>query len=499
MRSITAALLISFMIIVIAPSAHADETVMIQVNHGMLLKVSNVERVVVAAPDIADVNIITRSQLMLVAKKVGETTISVWDARGYTAYRVVIAGAPATDIIKALGEVLREPSVVVKVVGDAIVLEGSVKTSVDKARAESIASAFGRKVINVLRVEQVTPPPPSTTQVLEAQVLDALKGLPVVIKVIRNSSNEDTILIEGTVANQAELTRLETIVKALVKNAVLLVRVRDPRQIRVDATFVEIDRQALQQMGVEWGGGSPATTPAPGAPVLAPSITDPFAFHFGFFDPSNPFTPLQVLVARLRLLESRGVARVLSNPRLVVLEGRPGKLVVGGELPVPIVGADRTVTVQFKEFGIRLEFCVNSILRKQNDQLDCVRGQEFGTGDGVTMDLRTEVSSLDFANAIVAAGFLIPTIKKREVQTMIIMRPGEFLVLGGLIQREVSQNVSRIPLLGDLPILGALFRSTRFQRGETELVIFVSPSVVAPTREQPAVPAEPSPVPSPAP
>lgn len=109
------------------------------------------------------------------------------------------------------------------------------------------------------------------------------------------------------------------------------------------------------------------------------------------------------------------------------------------------------------------------------------------------------MSSLDFANAIVAAGFVIPTIRKREVQTMVIMRPGEFLVLGGLIQRDVSQNVQKIPILGDIPILGALFRSTQFQRGETELVIFVSPSIIAPTPQAPPVPPEPSVSPSPAP
>lgn len=486
MRSMTALLLISLMIIVTAPSAHADETVMIQVSHGILLKVRNAERVVVAAPDIADVNLITRNELMVIAKKIGETTISVWDARGFTTYRVVVANAPGGDIARAISEALREPSITVKLVGDAVTLEGSVKTSADKARAQGIAEAFGKKVVNLLTVEQPAVQPPSATQVMEAQVREALKDLPVVIKVIR----DDTILIEGTVANQTELVRLEAIAKAFAKNVVLLVRVRNPLQIRVDTSFVEIDRQALQQMGVEWGGGN-----------LTDLLTDPFAFHFGFFvDQNNQATALQLLVARLRLLEQRGAARTLANPRAVVMEGRPGKLVVGGELPVPIVQGDgRTVTIQFKEFGIRLEFCVNSILRKQGDQLDCVRTQEFGAGDGVTMDLNTEVSSLDFTNAITAAGFVIPTIKKRQVQTMVMMRPGEFLLLGGLIQRDVSQNISKIPVLGDIPVLGALFRSVRFQRGETELVIFVSPSAITPTREAPPVPAEPSPAPSPAP
>jgi len=90
--------------------------------------------------------------------------------------------------------------------------------------------------------------------------------------------------------------------------------------------------------------------------------------------------------------------------------------------------------------------------------------------------------------AIVAAGFNIPSLRSRRVETVVSMRPGEFLVIGGLIQREESQSIQKVPLLGDIPILGALFRSVRFQRGETELVIFVSPSVVKPTKEQPKAP-----------
>lgn len=138
--------------------------------------------------------------------------------------------------------------------------------------------------------------------------------------------------------------------------------------------------------------GQPETPPSFPQPI----ISDPFAFHFGLVDGNNPATPTQFLVARLRLLEGWGVARTLANPRAVVMEGRPGKLVVGGELPVPIVGPDRTVTIQFKEFGIRLEFCANSVLKRQGDQLECVRDPAIGTGDGVTLDLRTEGEQLGF-------------------------------------------------------------------------------------------------------
>ncbi|MDQ7850656.1 MAG: BON domain-containing protein, partial [Armatimonadota bacterium] len=377
------------------------------------------------------------------------------DARGLTTYRVVVVTAPVADPTKTLLEILREPGVRARIVNDTVILEGSVKTEADKARAEGIASAFGKRVVSLLTVEQPTPPPPPATKVLEEQLREALKDLPVIAKVIR----EDTVLVEGTVATESELKRIEAIVKAFAKNVVLLVRIRSPIQVRVDAFVAEVDRQALRQMGVEWGGGN-----------ISELLTDPFAFHFGNLGQDWPLTPLQLLIARLQLLEGRGAARTLANPRVVVLEGRPAKLLIGGEVPIPVL-TPTGLSVAFKEFGVRLEF--KAIVE---------------AGEPMTLDLKTEVSSLDFTNAIVAAGITIPTIRSRRVETVVSMRPEEFLVLGGLIQRDESQTVQKVPILGDIPILGALFRSVRFQRGETELVIFVSPSVVEPVKERPELP-----------
>jgi pilus assembly protein CpaC len=354
-----------------------------------------------------------------------------------------------------------------------VVLEGSVKTDADKKRAEDVAKALaeGRAVANALTVEQT---PASREEQAradaerdrrerETMLREMLRAQGVTVRLL----DRDTAIIEGSVVNQEDLRRIEAIAKAAVKNVTLLIRVTSLVQFSVNATFVEVDRQALNQMGVDWGGGN-----------VTDLLTDPFTFHFGNQGQAWPTTPLQLLVARLRLLEQRNAARTLANPRLVVMEGRSAKLLVGGELPIPIVGADRTVTIQFREFGVRLEF-----------------KPVIESGDNVTMDIKTEVSSLDFANAIQAGGFVIPAIRKREVQTSVTMRPGEFLLLGGMIQREQSQLVQRIPVLGSLPVIGALFRSTRFQRGETELVIFVSPNVIRPTREAPAVPADPTPAP----
>jgi len=455
MRSSIALVILFTLTLALAPIVRAGETLIVQLNHGMLVKVKNLERVVVAAPDIADVNVITRNELMIIAKRLGETTINIWDARGLTTYLVVVTAGAVADPSKALSDILREPNVQVKVVGDTVILEGSVKTDADKARAESIASAFGKRVVSLLTVEQPSPPPPPATQVLEERLREALKDFPVTVKVLK----EDTVLIEGTVTTDSDLKRIEAIAKALAKNVILLVRMREPLQILVDAFVAEVDREALRQIGVEWGGGN-----------VTDLLTDAFAFHFGNLGQDWPTTPLQLLVARLRLLESRGLARTLANPRVTVQEGKPAKLLIGGELPIPVL-TPLGISVIFKEFGVRLEFKATA-----------------EAGDLLTLDLKTEVSSLDFSRAIVAAGFNIPSLRSRRVETVVSMRPGEFLVIGGLIQREESQSIQKVPLLGDIPILGALFRSVRFQRGETELVIFVSPSVVKPTKEQPKAP-----------
>jgi pilus assembly protein CpaC len=390
---------------------------------------------------------------------------------------VIVTPGPTSDLVQAISQAIRDPRVQVKVVGQVVVLEGTVRTEADKKRADDIAKALaeGRAVANALTVEQAAQTREEQARAeaerdrreREAMLREVLRAQGVTVRLL----DRDTAVIEGSVVSQEELRRIEAIAKAAVKNVTLLIRVTSMVQFNVNAMFVEVDRQALQQMGVEWGGGN-----------ITDLLTDPFAFHFGNQGQAWPTTPLQLLVARLRLLEQRNAARTLANPRLVVMEGRSAKLLVGGEIPIPIAGTDRTVTIQFREFGVRLEF-----------------KPVVESGDSVSMDIKTEVSSLDFANAIQAAGFVIPAIRKREVQTSVTMRPGEFLLLGGMIQREQSLLIQKIPLLGDIPVIGALFRSTRFQRGETELVIFVSPSIVRPTREAPPVPADPTTAPTPAP
>jgi pilus assembly protein CpaC len=443
------------------PVASADEQALVlQVNSGRLLTVDHVTRVVVAAPQIADVNVITRGEVMVLAKQVGETTLSVWDARGLTTYRVLVVGARVEDVQAALAEVLAGSQIRVRIVEDTVVLEGTVLTDGDKQRAESLASPFAKHVIDLLTVAQPAPP---AAQVIGTELADALKAYPVQITMV----GPDTVRVEGLVDTQYDRAQIEAIAKQYVKNVDLAVRVRAPVQIQIATVIAEIDLVAMRNLGIQYGQGNTSTN----------VLNLPGMFNVSLFtSPTSPVQALELLVAQIAALESRNAARTLANPRLVVLAGETAKLLVGGQVPIPQVTTNGQVSITYEPFGVRLEFT-----------------PVVAPDEPIHLNMLTEVSSLNYAQAVTISGFSIPTITTRRAETSVAMRPGEFLAIGGMIQRTESRVINKLPLLGDIPIIGALFRSVQFQRGETELVIFVSPTIVTPQGQPPVVPAMPNP------
>ena len=165
----------------------------------------------------------------------------------------------------------------------------------------------------------------------------------------------------------------------------------------------------------------------------------------------------------VRAMADRNVLRTLAKPNLVTQSGKEAKFISGGEFPYPVAQDNNTITIQFKEFGVGLVF------------LPVVQD-----GENINIRIRPEVSSLDFSQGLVSAGFNIPVIRKNEAATTINLKDGESFAIAGLINNEVRQAVAKIPILGDIPILGALFRSTRFQNNETELLFLVTAKLVKP-------------------
>jgi len=461
-RPIAGVIALFVAVVVAAPSGQAQglPALVVPVNYGRLLDIANLQRVVVAAPEIADVNLITRNQLMVLGKRIGETTLTVWTAAGVSTYRVVVVAASSADLTKTLRDVLGEPEIRANVVGGIVVLDGAVATDAAKAQAEQIASAFGR-VLDRMTVRQPSLPP---TQVQQQQLAAALHDYPNVSITV---TSPDTVRIDGVVETTYDQAKVESIAKTYFKNVTMMVRVHNPVEIQIATVVAEINLTAMNDIGVRYGGGSTA----------APFLGTPGIFDFGLFTaPNVAASALQTLIGEIHFLEQRNAARTLANPRLVVMEGQSAKLLVGGQVPIPTVTTNGQTTITFQEFGVRLEF-------KPSVQ----------PGAPISLNLLTEVSNLDFANAIVANGFTIPTITTRRAETVVAMEPGQFLAIGGLIQNTNSKVVNKLPILGDIPILGELFRSTTFQKGESELVIFVAPSIVRPTTTPPPLPTLPNP------
>ncbi len=182
--------------------------------------------------------------------------------------------------------------------------------------------------------------------------------------------------------------------------------------------------------------------------------------------------------AFLRVLDDKGGLKVLAEPNLVVANGAEGKFLAGGEFPVVIsTGSTGTssFSVTYKEFGVQLVF----------------RPRISPNGE-IYLNVSQEVSELDYANAVILSGFRIPALKTRKAESGLQLADGQTFVLAGLIDNKVLKQVSKIPLLGDIPILGALFRSTRYQNNETELMVMVTPKLVRPLNkdEIPALPSE---------
>jgi pilus assembly protein CpaC len=181
------------------------------------------------------------------------------------------------------------------------------------------------------------------------------------------------------------------------------------------------------------------------------------------------FTPNNDAAAVFKALSDKGLLTTLAEPNMVVRSGENGEFHVGGEIPIPITtatsGGGSAISVTFKSFGISIN--ISPVIYE----------------DGrISLKIDpAEASELDYANAVTLGGFSIPALKTREVSTSVDLREDETLILAGLISHQDSRTVSKFPLLGDIPILGALFRSTSFQKNKSDLMIFITPKLVQPS------------------
>jgi pilus assembly protein CpaC len=249
------------------------------------------------------------------------------------------------------------------------------------------------------------------------------------------------------------------------------------RQIALRIVFAELDRTRADSFGVNLLSTGAANTPGMTStgqfPSASPTQTQGTigaglrgaATTFNLSNALNifAFRPDLNLGATIEALASQGILQILARPDLVASDGKEARFVVGGEFPVPVAQAGSTpgaITVQYREFGIRLDFLP--------------RITPNGT---VQMHLVPEVSTLDQANGVTISGFNIPALSTRRVETDIELKPGQSFLIAGLMDDRVTENLSHIPGLSNLPIFGELFRSHNNTKTKTELVVMVTPEL----------------------
>ena len=379
-------------------------------------------KAVVGNPEIADILPVTNRSVYVLGKKMGTTSLTIYDANNRVISVVDIAVGPdVVSLRRQLSELMPAEQIGARISNDAVVLTGILSNGPAVDQAMQLAQTYaGDKVVNMMSVGA------SQQVMLEVRF--------------------------------SEITR------------------NNGKQIGVNSTFLSENGKTLGGTGAVGIDGARAVLDALGGGENGTVNVTPIINQFGVIGRLFNFAGLDI-VGALDLLERKGLVKTLANPTLVALSGETASFLAGGEFPIPVVqssgggnGNGGNITVEFKPFGVSLAFTPTVL------------------ADGViNLQVEPEVSSIDPSASIVLNGITIPGLQTRRANTVLELRDGESFALAGLIRKDFSTTVRQVPILGSIPIIGALFRSSGFQKGETELVIVVTPRIVRPIKPGAAI------------
>ena len=292
---------------------------------------------------------------------------------------------------------------------------------------------------------------------------------------IEVASNGTDVVVSGTVSSKYVVDNAAAVALGYVENAenvVNLLRQQEgvaSTQVMLQVRFAEVSRSAVQELGASFftgitginnlvGRTSTQQFPVPDFDndqgLVFSDFLNLFAFHTG-----------ENLGAVIKALQTRGLFQSLAEPNLITQNGKEATFLAGGEYPYPVLqgsGLNAAVTIIFKEFGVRLKFTPTVV-----------------GGELVHLKVAPEVSALDFTNAITIEGFRVPALSTRRTETEVELRDGQTFAIAGLLDNTVTETMSRVPGIGDIPILGYLFRSRAYQKNQTELVVMITPHIIS--------------------
>ncbi len=400
------------------------------------------ERVSVTDPDIASALITSPNQVLIHGKVPGNVTLLMWDKQERSRAFDLQVEFDISGLRETILQVFPDEKIEVGQLGTSIVLTGRVSSQGILEQALSLGLTQSENVVNLLQMESAGEKEAVLLQVLFAEV-DRSAVQELGVNIISTGAG-NTI---GSVTTQQ--------FDAPIGN--------------IGAVPAEIGRGRDPQASSLVAGGIGRTL-----------SSSPGVFGLGNLLNIFLFRPDANLAVTIRALQQRNLLEILAEPNMLALDGSEASFLAGGEFPFPIVqgGTNTAVSIVFKEFGVRLSFTPNV--------------QEDGT---ILLKVAPEVSSLDFANALTISGFLVPALSTRRAETEVALRDGQSFVIAGLIDNRLAQIASKIPLLGDIPVLGKLFKSRSTNSSQTELLVMVTPRLVQPMEpdEVPTIPEFPVP------
>src|SRR5215217_3554006 len=287
---------------------------------------------------------------------------------------------------------------------------------------------------------------------------------------IRLSQANGSVVLSGTVTDPQTGAQADSVVQAAGFKTVNMLGspVKSATQVQLQIRVAEVSKNKLRDLGASFayqgspGAGGFISGGGPGSlsDVVGGVLNGTFA------SATNVFLMGGNTLQMIRAMQQSGTLRALAEPNLIAMDGQVASFLAGGEFPIPVVqggSGNASVTIQFKEYGVRLNFKPTII-----DE------------DHIRLELEPEVSTIDFANGVRFQGFVVPALRTRRARTGIELRDGQSFALAGLLDNSETRNISKVPVLGDIPILGNLFKSTQFQKNETELVFIVTADLVKP-------------------
>lgn len=384
-------------------SACAAEPVEVSLNESKYMAAPGITRLAVGNPAIADVQLLSSGDFLLVGKKAGTTSLIVWSDGGRrTEYTVYVAGNDR-GMASAIQDAIGYPKVHVQMIEDRVMLRGKVENQHEHDTALKIAGLYtggdGSGVIDLLEMEH-------------------------------------------------------------------------PSQIRLEAQIIEINSDYTKNLGIQYWSQTPGSNSSSGSSTdnTNSGITVGTA---GLFYGGEDFSSTRKhggwlgshvanVNVTLQALINEGKARILSRPSITTMSGKAANILIGGRIPTPVSDGNGNVSTDWHEYGMKLK-------------IEPVVDSE----DKITSKVHAEVSTLDYSHAVKIGSFSVPGIATREAESEVNVRSGMTMAIGGLINSEDAKIVSKIPLLGDLPIIGRFFRHTTNTRDKREVIILITPTLVA--------------------